>query len=107
MSFLFYGPAAVIAILIPRFKPLMVVISGGIGAVLPVFAFRAALPTLWSGLQIGLYSLTLNLALDMVFLVPMTEHTFAAYLGDIGLRYLPIPITAIAMGIVAHKKADL
>lgn len=81
----------------------MVVLSGGVGAVLLVLAFRRTAPTIANGAALGLTWLTINLALDLIVLVPLIGLTMRSYLFDIGLRYLLIPITAAAMGAVGSS----
>jgi hypothetical protein len=82
----------------PLFKSIMVVVGGGMGAWLLVVAFRRIAPSWRTGLMLGTYWLALNLVLDLAVLVPFTKMPLALYFSDIGLRYLLIPIFAVAMG---------
>jgi hypothetical protein len=102
VSFLFYGPGGELMIPLPLFKSLMVVVFGGLGAVLLVAAFRRCPPTIMNGLILGLSWLLINIALDLVILVPMAKLPIGQYFYDIGLRYLLIPIMSTAMGAVRN-----
>lgn len=104
VSFAFVGKNGVFLLPIPLFKSIMVVVSGGFGAWLLTRAFRAVRPSLRSGLVIGACWLAVNLALDVVFLIPIMGVSIPVYLYDIGLRYLLIPIMATAMGLVAERE---
>ncbi len=84
----------------------MVVLFGGLGAVLLVLAFRR-IPAAWqSGLALGCYWLVLNLALDLLVLVPLSGMSIKMYVYDIGLRYLLIPIMSTAMGVAVSDAAS-
>ena len=104
-AFAFFDATGQLAIPEPLFKSLMVVIGGAVGAVLLVLAFRRTQASIRSGLAIGTLWLAINLALDLVVLVPMSGTSVPDYLSDIGLRYLMIPIMAVAMGAVARRAA--
>lgn len=87
----------------PLFKSLMIVIFGGVGALLLVLAFRRVAPTLANGVALGVCWLVVNLALDFAILVPMARMDGGVYLQDIGLRYLLIPIMGAAIGAAASQ----
>ena len=103
VSLAFFDSSGQVTIAQPLFKSLMVVIGGGVGAALLVWVFRRIPPTLRSGLIIGTVWLLINLAFDLVVLVPMSGTSIGAYVADIGLRYLMIPIMAVAIGMVAQE----
>lgn len=103
VSFAFIDRTGQLQIPQPLFKSLMVVIGGGVGAALLVAAFRRVRPSVLSGLALGVLWLAINLALDIAVLVPMSGMTVSGYLQDIGLRYLLLPIVAVAMGAVAAR----
>ena len=103
-SFAFVDRSGQLQIPQPLFKSLMVVIGGGVGAVLLVQAFKSIRPSAATGLALGALWLAINLALDLAVLVPMSGMTVAGYLQDIGLRYLLLPIVAVAMGSVADRR---
>ncbi len=102
-AFAFFNASGELAIAEPLFKSLMVVIGGGVGTALLVLTFRRIDASLASGLVIGGLWLILNLLLDVAVLLPMSGMEFPEYLADIGLRYLMIPIIAVAMGVVANR----
>ena len=101
-SLAFFDSSGTVTIAQPLFKSLMVVIGGGVGAALLVFVFRRIPATLKSGLVIGSLWLAINLLLDLAVLVPLSGSSVADYFQDIGLRYLMIPIMAVAVGLVAQ-----
>jgi hypothetical protein len=102
-AFPFFSGPGELRIPQPLFKSLMVVIAGGVAVVLLVLAFRDIRPTLASGIAIGVYWLAINWILDLLILLPMSGMGVVAYFYDIGLRYLLIPIIAMAMGAVAQR----
>jgi len=104
-SFLFFDRTGQLLIERPLFKSLMVVVGGGVGAFLLAIAFRGIAPSWRTGLALGLTWLAINLALDLAVLVPFTKMPLALYFTDIGLRYLLLPIIAVAMGSVAGRTA--
>lgn len=103
-SLAFFDSSGTVVIAQPLFKSLMVVIGGGVGAALLVFVFRRIPATFKSGLVIGSLWLAINLLLDLAVLVPLSGSGVAGYFQDIGLRYLMIPIMAVAMGVVAQRQ---
>lgn len=103
-SFAFIDRTGQLLIAQPLFKSLMVVIGGGTGAALLALAFKAVRPTAASGLWLGLAWLAINIALDLAVLLPMSGMSVALYLQDIGLRYLLLPIIAVAIGFVAERR---
>lgn len=50
------------------------------------------------GLVVGGAWLAVNWALDLAVLVPMSGMSVTDWLGQIGLRYLLLPLMAVAMG---------
>ena len=53
--------------------------------------------------MIGMYWFALNLVLDWIVLLPMSGQTIGEHFQDIGLRYLLIPMIAVAIGYVAER----
>lgn len=99
----FFGRNGQLAIPQPLFKSLMVVIGGGIGIWLLLFAFRGLRLTASRGLAVGIFWLAINIALDAAVLLPMSGMGFLPYLEDIGLRYLLLPMIAAGLGIQAQR----
>ena len=104
VSVLFFGPSGQLMVPLPLFKSTMVVVGGGVGAALLVAAFRRVLPSTANGLVVGLYWLAINIALDLLILVPMAGMPIQEYFFDIGLRYLLMPIMSTAMGHLAARR---
>lgn len=100
---LFFGPGGELWADRALFKSAMVVIGGGVGLWLLLRAFRAVPATLATGAAIGIAWLLINLGLDLAILLPMSGMGLATYAADIGLRYLLLPLTAAAMGLVAER----
>jgi hypothetical protein len=102
-SFALVDPSGQLVVPQPLFKSLLVVVSGGAGAILLAFAFKYLTPSLNAGAILGCCWFVINVALDMAILIPMTGMSLVTYVYDIGLRYLLIPITAATMGLVAER----
>lgn len=105
VSFLFVGAGGRMLVPDPLFKSVMVVVSGGVGAVLLLAVLRDVRPTLANGLLIGSYWLVINLGLDLLILVPMTHMSFPSYVMSIAVRYLLIPILAVCMALAGRPHA--
>ena len=103
VSFLFFSRDGELAIARELFKSLMVVIGGASGAVLLVAASCRAAPSLAFGVALGFYWLAISIALDLATLVDLMHRDAGLYFIDIGLRYLMLPIMAMAMGVVARR----
>ena len=112
----FFSPEGGLIVPQPLFKSLMVVIGSGAGLLLLVWLFRHIRPTLASGLAVGLYWLALNSArvipdfggfnwvLDILVLLPLSGDPLGVWFMDIGLRYLTLPLIAVAIGYVAERE---
>lgn len=103
VSIAFFDRSGTLAIALPLFKSIMVVVGGGVGAALFVFAFRHVTPTLKTGLSLGFLWLAINYALDIAILIPMSGDSFGGWFQSIGLRYLMIPIMGATIGTVAAR----
>lgn len=104
ISFAFFDSSGQVTIPHTLFKSIMVVSAGFFGAWMLVLAFRQVPPTITSGMVIGCYWLGLNLLLDIIVLVPMMGTGLVAWFFDIGVRYLLLPIMAVAIGAVAQAQ---
>lgn len=102
-SFLFVDRHGQFVIPQPLFKSLMVVLAGGVCSYLLLRAFRDFTPTARTGLLLGLYWMAINVAMDLLVLLPIAKMSLTGYLHDIGLRYLLIPIIGAVMGAVAAE----
>ena len=98
------GPAGAPRIDMFLFKSIMLLIGMAVGAFLLVRLLSVRRPNPGSaGLKIGLVWCGMNLALDMLILVPLSGMRLNAYVNGIGLRYLLIPIIAWAMGTAISR----
>ena len=103
VSVVFFGPGGQLWLPQPLFKSLMVVIGGGIGLWLLLAAFRRQRLTIMSGLTTGIVWFVINIVLDIGILLPMSGMTLTLYIEDIGLRYLLLPLIALALGVQAER----
>jgi hypothetical protein len=95
----FYSPSGEPLIAVPLFKSLMVVAGSATGAVLLVLYFRGITRDfLREGALAGFSWLLVNWILDILVLLPLSHQSIPAYAGDIGLRYLVIPVMALMLG---------
>ncbi len=87
----------------PLFESIMPVTLGLGTAVAGVRALgRAGRGSLREGLRLGAVWLVVQLALDaLVFSRGPMRMSLRAYLGDIGLTYLIIPVITVALGCVS------
>lgn len=102
-AFPFFGADGQLAVPEPLFKSLMVVIGGAFGAWFLVLAFRRLSGGILTGLLLGLFWLGLNVVLDLAILLPMSGQGTGEWFQAIGLRYLTIPIIAMAIGAAAKR----
>lgn len=84
------------------FKSLMIVIGSAVGAWLLVRVSRQRPSLTHAGLVVGLLWLAINVGLDLLILVPMTKMSLPDYFGEIALRYLVIPIMAVAVDAASN-----
>lgn len=104
-SILFYTPQGELLVAKELFKSIMIVVGGLVGVTLLVKYFNSysERPLRW-GVIVGVSWLLINWVLDILVLLPMAQMTIGNYFGEIGLRYLLIPMIAIGMGFVLEKK---
>ncbi|MBX7124215.1 MAG: hypothetical protein K1X47_00860 [Cyclobacteriaceae bacterium] len=105
VSFAFYDQNRTLVVSLDLFKSVMVVVSILSGSWLLVRHLRAVDQAYREGWLTGITWLAINLALDLLVLIPMSHMPLTDYFSAIGLRYLSIPIVAIAMGRLAHKES--
>lgn len=104
-------PFAISIPLYPRidiflFKSIMIVVGSGIGAALLVLWFRGVHEDhLREGATVGILWLIINCALDIAILLPLSGTPALPWFTDTGLRYLVIPIMAVAMGYALRDAA--
>lgn len=88
------------------FKSIMVLVGAATGAWLLLRVLRQSLPFKHVGVIVGFTWFGINLGLDLLVLVPLSSMGLPEYFGDIGLRYLLIPILAVAIDVAAARAND-
>ncbi|MEO1615425.1 MAG: hypothetical protein AAFV88_06220 [Planctomycetota bacterium] len=87
------------------FKSLMVVVGLTTGLFLLVRLLSTSASRSHQGLCVGSLWLLINLAFDFAVLIPLSGMTIHAYLAEIGLRYLTLPVCGAALD--AYARAQL
>jgi uncharacterized membrane protein YpjA len=106
-SFFFYTRSGALIIGEGLFKSIMIVLGSVTGAILLAIHFRKVADNyLRTGIFIGLSWFAINIVLDFLFLIPMSHMAVGAYFSQIGLRYLTIPITSIAIGFILQQREE-
>ena len=105
-AFFFYSKEGGLVIDIFLFKSIMIVVGAISGAFLLVSYFkRIHANYLMEGIVVGFTWFAINILLDLLVLVPMSEMSRADYFAQIGLRYLVILVMSIMVGaVLANKK---
>ena len=104
ISFLFYSKDGQPVIDVFLFKSIMIVVGSGTGATLLVLYFKKIKEHyLKEGIIVGLLWFAINIILDLVVLVPMSDIEIGTYFAQIGLRYLVIPIMSVAIGYLLSR----
>ena len=87
------------------FKSIMIVEGGLVGVFLLVHFFRKISENfVREGIIVGLCWFIINILLDVIILLPMSQMDFGTYFQQIGMRYLLIPIISSGMGYVAKRR---
>ena len=104
-AFFFYSKEGSLVIDIFLFKTIMIVVGTIIGAFLLVSYFKKINNSyLREGIIVGLAWFSINILLDLLVLVPMSEMALPDYFAQIGLRYLVMPVMSIMVGAVLSNK---
>ena len=86
-------------------KTIMLLVASLFGTLLlVVYLCKTTSRFLRESMIVGGTWLLVNWILDFVVLVPMMKIDVGTYFAQIGLRYLLIPMTSIALGYVLEKK---
>jgi hypothetical protein len=88
------------------FHSIMSVVLAGVVAWLMVWVGRAVPLTAGLGLAVGLLWLAINLTLDLLVLLPLTGMGAGAWVEDVGLRYLAIPLVTAAIGAAVSPRSS-
>ncbi len=101
----FYSKEGVPQIDLFFLKSLLIIVGALTGSIFLILSFKKINSNfLANGCLIGLTWLAINWLLDIFILIPLSEMTFEDYFLQIGIRYLIIPITSIALGYVLKEK---
>ncbi|HOJ95880.1 MAG TPA: hypothetical protein PK024_03450 [Methanospirillum sp.] len=103
----FYSPEGTLLIDEHFFKTAMILAGGGIGAILLIRLFSGISDQyIRKGWVIGVIWLLINWILDLGILLPLNGMNIPTYFGQIGLRYLMIPVMSIMAGYIAENTAN-
>lgn len=87
------------------FKSIMIVISVSVSMLLLIQYFKATKSNyLRNAGYLGLTWFVMNLALDILILLPLSQMPMQDYVNQIAIRYLAIPIMAMGVGYILEKK---
>jgi hypothetical protein len=104
-SFFFYTREGKLTIDVFLFKSIMIVVGSVSAAFLLVFYFKTINTNhLREGVIVGVAWFCINIALDLLVLVPMSGMSISDYFAQIGLRYLVIPAMSITVGVALKNK---
>lgn len=106
-SFALYSKQGVMLVDVQFFDSLMFVVGSLTAAVLLVSYFkhvRAGYAR--EGAVVGISWLAINLALDVLILLPMSKMSVMQYLTQVGLSYLVIPVFSITIALIAQNAVD-
>jgi hypothetical protein len=104
-SFFFYTREGRLTIDVFLFKSIMIVVGSVSAAFLLVSYFKTInADHLREGVIVGLAWFSINIALDLLVLIPMSGMSLPDYFAQIGLRYLVIPAMSIAVGAALENK---
>ncbi len=103
----FYSPDGSLLVDVHFFKTVMILTGGVIGAVILIRLFSEISDQyVRKGWIIGAIWLIINWILDLGILLPLNGMDIPTYFGEIGLRYLMIPIMSVMAGYIAGNTAN-
>lgn len=104
-AFFFYSKEDGLVIDIFLFKTIMIVVGAIISAFLLVSYFkRIHANYLMEGIIVGITWFIINIILDILILIPISEMLLSNYFAEIGLRYLIMPVMSIMVGVALENK---
>lgn len=104
-SFFFYTREGKLTVDVFLFKSIMIVVGSVCAAFLLVSYFKTINANhLREGVIVGLTWFSINIALDLLVLIPMSGMSITDYFAQIGLRYLVIPAMSITVGAALENK---
>lgn len=105
IAFGFFDSSGKPAINDDLFKSIMIVISSVVGGYAIIRYFKSIqgnfMREAW---RAGVVWLVINLALDLVILVPLAKMSYTEYFNSIGVVYLQIPVICVATGMLLDTK---
>lgn len=106
VAIFFYTKEGQLRIDIFLFKSIMIVVGSLAGAMFLSLYFRRVTKRYRrEGVLIGLSWLAINWVLDAGVLIPMSGMGLGAYVEQIGLRYLIIPVFSVTVGFSLSYQA--
>lgn len=107
IGFLFYTEDGNLTVDIFLFKSIMLIVGTTVGSFLLVKYFKKIdVDFVKEAIYIGFTWFILNILLDILILIPMSDMSFSDYFSQIGIRYLNIPIISIAIGKSLENKEN-
>lgn len=104
-SFFFYSREGELLINFDVFKSMMVVVSTTVGVILLIQYFKVVKGNyLRNAGYVGLLWFIMNLVLDIVILLPLSQMPMQEYVNQIAIRYLGIVVISIGFGYILEKK---
>ncbi|OZB95376.1 hypothetical protein [Paenibacillus sp. XY044] len=107
-SFLFYNKEGHLSIDYTLFKTLLIIARAVVGTpLLALYLDRVRSDYIRQGVLLGALWFLMNIGLDALVLLPWMKISFLDYLGQIGLRYLSMPMMSIAVGWLLTRREDV
>lgn len=104
-AFFFMDKTGKVAVDIYFFKTIMIIVGAITGAfAINLYFKKIESSFLRKGVIAGFVWLAVNIVLDILVLLPVSEMTYGDYFQQIGLRYLTILITCSLVGYVLSAK---
>ncbi|UKS27937.1 hypothetical protein LOZ80_03015 [Paenibacillus sp. HWE-109] len=104
-SFFFYNKEGQLSIDFTFFKTLLIVFGALVGSpLLAIYFIKVKSNYIRHGIWLGVIWFVMNITLDALVLLPWLKISFLNYMGQIGLRYLSMPIMSLAVSSLLHKR---
>ena len=107
-AFFFYNSKGELTVDIFLFKSIMIIVGSTTAAILLIRYFKQVSSNFQrEGIRLGLFWFILNVLLDMIILIPMSEMSLPEYFAQIGIRYIVIPVMTIMVGTALANKENV
>jgi uncharacterized membrane protein YpjA len=104
-SLFFYTKEGILTIDVFLFKSIMIIVGSISAAFLLVSYFKNIKAEYYKeGIVVGFTWFAINILLDLLILVHMSEMSITDYFSQIGLRYIVIPVMSITIGAALKNK---